>query len=241
MLLFIGISLSAQSVVSETITLKNGTVVTGTIIEIVPNKSYTILTSDGNKFVFEEKDISKITRNLADKNSKSNKAPGAGKDAFAKGYQGSVETGIGTGMGTYGVNMFKFDLVNGHRFNENLFVGGGIGLRQPLEDDIPAYLPIFANAKYNLKPNKPVVPMASLSVGAVYNSDDGLKDGGLIVNPGFGVYINSFEKFMLHATIGYDVMHMQFFILRGEGTLSPYIVKKTRTSEAFVFNVGVNF
>jgi len=224
---------------SETIHLHNGTVVSGTIVEFVPNKSYTIVTADGNKFVFEVKDIAKITRSLPSKKTKT--GPDSSTNLFATGYQGAVETGLGAGMGTYGINMFKLDLINGHRFNDQLFVGGGIGLRQPMEDDFPAYIPIFVNAKYNLSPNKNVIPMASLSVGAVYNSDEGLKNGGLMVNPAFGVFFNSFDKFMLHASVGYDVMHMQFYILRGEGTLSPYIVKKTRASEAFVFNVGITF
>jgi hypothetical protein len=229
----------SQSHYTETIHLKNGTVVSGTIVEFAPNKTYTIVTADGNKFVFDIEDVVKITRSLPEKKAKSNS--GSSANFFSTGYQGSVETGFGTGMGTYGVNMFKLDIVNGQRINNNLFVGGGIGLRQPLEDDFPAYIPIFVNAKYNLAPSKTVIPMANLSVGVVYNSDDGLKNGGLMVNPGFGVYINSFDKFMLHATIGYDVMHMQFYILRGIGTFNPYIVKKTRSSEAFVFNLGVTF
>ena len=235
----IGILGFGQGLNMETIHLKNGTVVTGTIVEYVPEKSYTIVTSDGNKFVFEVKDIAKITRELSSK--KQRISSGGGTDVFAKGYQGTVELGVGAGMGTYGVNMFKFDLINGHRFNRNLFVGGGIGLRQPMEGVFPAYLPIFANARYNLNPDNTVVPMASLSLGAVYNSDEGLKNGGLMVNPGLGVAIQASEKMVVHATVGYDVMHMQFYILRGEGSLSPYIVKKTRASEAFVFNVGVTF
>ena len=36
----------------ETIYLKNGSIIKGNIVEFVPNATYTILTPDGNKFVF---------------------------------------------------------------------------------------------------------------------------------------------------------------------------------------------
>lgn len=230
-----------QGAVKETIHLKNGTVVTGFISEYVPNKSYTIVTADGNKFVFEVENIAKITRSIDSKPTKSKSSPGAKSNLFESGYQGYGGIGLGAGMGTYGIDMFKLDFVNGKRFSDKLFAGIGIGLRQPMEEDFPAYLPLYANASYNLSPEKDVVPVASLSVGAAFNSDQGLKEGGLMLNPSLGAYINKFDNFMIHASLGYDVMHMQFFILRGVGTFSPYIVKKTRFSEAFVVNLGLVF
>lgn len=53
---------SAQEQWQDVVYLKNGSIVKGIIIEQVPNVSITIMTQDGNKFVFEIDDIEKITK-----------------------------------------------------------------------------------------------------------------------------------------------------------------------------------
>ena len=224
----------------ETIHLNNGTVVSGSIVEYVPNKTYTIMTADGNKFVFEVKDIAKITYGTLTKTTNAN--PAKRKDLFAPGYQGYAASGSGVGMGTYGLDMFKVDFVNGHRFNENLFVGGGIGLRQPVESNWPAFIPIYANGRYNLSPVKSVVPFASLSAGVAFNSDEGLNEGGLMVNPAIGVYLNKFSSILVNLSIGYDVMDVPFYEVKALPYF-PYtaISRRIRSTESFVFNVGITF
>jgi predicted transcriptional regulator len=57
----------SQSNVLETIYLKNGSIIKGMIVEIVPNSSYTIKTSDGSTIVCNSADILKITRELVEK------------------------------------------------------------------------------------------------------------------------------------------------------------------------------
>lgn len=229
-----------QSNLKETIHLHNGTVVSGTIIEYVPNKSYTILTADGNKFVFAITDIAKITREASTSNT-STTGPTENK-LFSPGYHGFVETGLGAGMGTYGLDMFKLDFVNGHRFTEHLFLGGGIGFRQSTESGFPSFIPLYANGRYNLTPNKVAVPFANLSIGAAFNSEDGLSNGGLIVNPSIGVHINKFKSFMLNASLGYDLLDVPFYEPKTINTF-PYVIlsRRIRTTEAFVFNVGITF
>ncbi len=237
---FFSLTAGAQNKSQETIHLNNGTVVSGTIVEYVSNTTYTIITSDGNKFVFEVKDIAKITWDLP--SAKTKLPNGSAKNHFAKGYHGFVETGVGAGMGTYGLDMFKLDFVNGHRFNENLFVGGGIGLRQPTADNWPAFIPIYANGRYNLSPSKVAVPFASLSAGVAFNSDEGLSEGGLVVNPAIGVYLNKFNSVLVNLSIGYDLMDVPFFELKTLPVF-PYstISRRIRSTESFVFNVGITF
>ena len=239
-LIAIFFSLPVLAQTQETIHLNNGTVVSGTIVEYVPNKTYTIMTADGNKFVFEIKDIAKITYGSTAGSAKA--SPSLNKNLFAPGYHGFVETGIGAGMGTYGLDMFKIDFVNGHRFNENLFVGGGIGLRQPTAGDWPAFIPIYANGRYNLSPSKVAVPFASLSAGVAFNSDEGLSEGGLVVNPAIGVYLNKFSSILVNLSIGYDIMDVPFFEIKTLPVF-PYstVSRRIRSTESFVFNVGITF
>lgn len=52
----------AESQDDDVVVLKNGTVITGTIIEQIPNASLTIRTSDGRRLTFTYDQIDKITR-----------------------------------------------------------------------------------------------------------------------------------------------------------------------------------
>ena len=61
--LFGTLSLSAQNY-EETIYLKDGSVISGIIIEQIPGKSMTIQTNDGNVIVYQVKDVAKITKNI---------------------------------------------------------------------------------------------------------------------------------------------------------------------------------
>ena len=57
------LSTIAQSGKKDTIYLKNGSIILGTIIEQVPGKTYKILTSDNNTFTYSVDEIEKITSN----------------------------------------------------------------------------------------------------------------------------------------------------------------------------------
>ena len=227
----------------ETIYLKNGTVVHGTIVEYVPNTSYTIVTGDGNRFVFEIEDIARITWDLpaeGDQHAPQDADPKPKVDMFRVGYQGLVETGLGAGMGTYGIDVFKLDFINGYRFNPNLFIGGGIGYRHIMAKDGLSFLPIFANVRGNLAPKGKVIPYGSFNLGVAFNSSDGLSEGGLMVNPSFGILINRFSNYMLHASIGYDAMQMPFYEI-SQDWWNSVLQKRIRYSEAFVVHLGFTF
>ena len=59
-----GLLLSAASVfaATETIYLKNGSVIKGEVIEQVPGKSLKIKTRDGSIFVYQMDEVEKITK-----------------------------------------------------------------------------------------------------------------------------------------------------------------------------------
>lgn len=239
-LLLFGTVLFAQQAGTETIYLKNGTIVSGNIIEMVPNVSYTIKTADGNIFVFEIADILKISYGQANSAAKADKTKAeAGESTFTVGYHGIVEAGFGVGMGSYGLDMFKLDFVNGHRFDEHLFVGGGIGLRQPFDGDL-SFIPIFINGRYNLDPKANITPIGSINLGVAFNTSDGLNEGGVLFNPAFGICFNKTANSSMHATIGYDVMQMPFYSIVPD-YWNPYLIKRIRYAESFVINVGYTF
>ena len=47
---------------NETVYLKNGSVIKGTIVEQVPNESLKIRTADGSLFVYQMSEVTKITK-----------------------------------------------------------------------------------------------------------------------------------------------------------------------------------
>ncbi len=235
---------NAQDLLVETFYLKNGSVITGTVVEYVPNRTYTIVTSTGDKFVFDIEDIEKVTRGTESKSQQKLAKSVNSLDLFKKGNHSLIEAGAGFGNRKYGINIFKADFVNGHRFNEKLFVGLGVGVRLTFDEDFPAIVPLFINGRYNFKVNKPISPMASLSAGTVFNTLDGFNNGGLMINPSFGFLFNQDGNYLFHLSLGYDVMHVTFVkeLYKSPYTYSiPTIVRNVRLSEAFVFNLGVSF
>jgi hypothetical protein len=47
-----------------------------------------------------------------------------------KAFQGYIETGIATGIGKYGLDNCRLNLMAGYQFNSWLIIGLGMGLRQ---------------------------------------------------------------------------------------------------------------
>jgi len=66
-IMFFGVSLcmSAQNNYQDVVYLKNGGIIRGTLIELIPDKSLKIETVDGNVFVFQMDEVEKITKEQA--------------------------------------------------------------------------------------------------------------------------------------------------------------------------------
>lgn len=62
LLVAFSIEVMAQSVTRDVVTLKNGSVVKGSIIEMKPNESVKVSTSDGSIFVYNMSEIEQITK-----------------------------------------------------------------------------------------------------------------------------------------------------------------------------------
>lgn len=148
--LFSGAALAQNGGMTDVIYLQNGSIIRGTIIEQIPGKSLKIETRDGNIFVYQMDEISKMTREQTQ-----NRYGIANRtlrfQAKPKGYAGFVEAGYGFGVGRLSpdlsteyraANRFEIDIINGYQFNPYCFVGLGVGFN------------IFTNAekKFNKHP-----------------------------------------------------------------------------------------
>ena len=224
----------SQSAVLETIYLKNGSIVKGMIVEIVPNVSYTVKSADGSIFVCLIADIIKIVREPIETNSAKVTDKTGKVKLHNKGYEGLVEFGYGAASGKYGLDVVKLNIINGYRINKYLFAGGGFGFRKyPYRGTVT--IPVFADIRAQLI-HKNVNPFAAVSVGVGLNkSDDFL---GLLVNSSLGVKFNTANNLSYHFSLGYDTQQMRFAARWKDTQYIHYII---RFSESANINIGVTF
>jgi long-subunit fatty acid transport protein len=223
--------LSAQKLpFTEVIYLKNGSVIRGVIIEIVPNTSYKIKTADNSVFVFEEKEIIKIAREFSENssNSKSNKT------SLNK-INTTMEAGYGAKSGQYGLNVINVNALINYQLKEHISVSGGIGMRRFEEAEI-TMIPVFVDGKISM-PNKDISPYLGLAVGYSLNVSNGIENSGVLVNPQLGIQFKLNNGIRLNLGTAYQTQQMPFLV--PENII--WVKKVYRFSESFCFNVGVTF
>lgn len=127
-------------------------------------------------------------------------------------YQGEVNVSVGAAFLGAGYNntFLKggLETVHGVRFNPYWFLGGGVGAHEYfwLGDD-PSYdvdVPIFANAKYYMMPDRRVSPYAGMDVG--YGIGMRRQTGsGLYLSPALGAHFRLGKKLGLNVGLTYQL------------------------------------
>jgi hypothetical protein len=168
------------------------------------------------------------------------------KQKSKKGYQGIIEIGYAMGIGEYGMNNLKLNLINSIRCNPYFSIGLGIGLRIK-HDKMEFYenrkwpslnnrlYPIFLDLRTNFM-NKKVSPYLSLGLGG-YLGSYGLWSGsrsGFFVNPSAGFKIKISEKSALKFAFYYEMENVVFF-----NELSTAYTKENVGSLGI--NIGISF
>lgn len=167
---------SAQGLI-ETVYLKNGNVIKGDIVEFQPNKSIKMETADGSLFVFEYKDIEKVTRERHDERVNYHHRPHRSHDAkfhdaeeqvpafgLKKGYRGfvSAESMLGDILG------LSMSSTHGAQLNDKIFVGGGVGMIIGSDwEEGYSLFPVYADFRVDFL-NKKISPFMELKSGAVF-------------------------------------------------------------------------
>jgi hypothetical protein len=230
-ILFASVSFG-QNKYQEVVYLKNGSIIRGVIIEQVPNKSIKIETADRNIFVFQMDEIEKLTKEpYQGKGNRSIKETGNWHQA---GYKGLVEFGYDIGIGDFGKDRFKLNLVNGYQFNQYISLGLGTGLRYYF-DYKEALIPIFADIRVNVIDND-VSPYLSLGIGYTFDATNNFKGVGFLLNPTVGVSFMISDKSAFNVGIGYEMQKMRFFYFSGNN-FNVF----TDNSGAVSINVGLSF
>lgn len=190
-------SVQAQKVY-ETVYLKNGSVIKGTIVEQIPNESLKLKTADGSIFVFQMSEVTKITKEEEVKPTKKT-VIGDGKH---RGLDFSIIAGYHIGVGDFeGGSIPSVEFGLGKQINKNLYFGLGSGLWIPTQSGADPSIPITADSKvmFPLSTSN-VVPMGSVRLGYVTSSGGG-GSGAIMMQlmPGIEMPISRTTDFLLAA------------------------------------------
>lgn len=219
-----------QSNYQDVVYLKNGSIIRGTIIEQVPNKSIKIETADRSVFVYQMDEIEKLTKEVIQ-----GKSGGSlSNSGLQSGYKGIVELGYQIGTGDYGMDRLKLNIINGYQINPYFSLGFGTGLRYYFDADA-ALIPLFADFRANFMDNK-ISPYLSLGVGYSFDATNGFEGVGFLLNPTVGVSFKVSDKSAMNVGLGYEMQKMDFYYGGYYGYYSS-----SENSGAISINVGISF
>lgn len=156
-----GLAAFAQSN-NQTVYLKNGSVVTGFVLEEIPGKTIKMKTKDGNIFVYNMEDVERITH-------EERSASAVSAENGHKGLDFGIDMGCHIGTKGGGTSPFV-GLTLGKRFTKNFYWGIGAGVNIPTGDGY-VQVPITTEfrAYFPLEKTK-ITPYMQVSTGFVYNT-----------------------------------------------------------------------
>jgi hypothetical protein len=226
-------TLRAQKGCQDVVYLKNGSVIRGMVMLLVPDSSVKIETADKSLFVYPMAEVARITKEM-------DSVPKEVSTSVIKGYEGAVVLGYAAGMGTYGLDRAQFDLINGYRFNPHVMVGLGLGGRSYTGGDDDALLiPVFLHARYTLLDQR-TSPYASVSLGSSFNSDRDMNTEGLLIGANLGVSLRMGQSTSLLLGIGLEMQNINLYEVQIIGWQAE-IVERTVRSSAISLNAGLVF
>ena len=188
--------------------LKNGSVIKGSVIEMIPNQSIKVQTADGSLFVYQMNEVDRIERDAKKQN---NQVEEVTDDYLERGFRGLIDLGAHFGFGdaedSYQVSAA---FTGGYQINRMLFVGAGIAPTLNLFDneyydeiETTFLLPIYSAIRLDFI-NKKVTPFIDGRIGYYLNTDD-MDLNGLYAYAGAGVRL---KKISLGA--GYEIYNNDY-------------------------------
>jgi hypothetical protein len=263
--LFSNIVSSAQQK-SDEVHLKNGSVIYGTVLEVVPNDSIKIQTVDKRIASYKMDEVEKIIKSKPDASDfKKNSYVNIFDVGYIKGTGDATLEANGIKLtNTNEYNAFSIRDVNGIRTSKDVTFGLGIGYesyKSSTENFLPKteYVPLFFDVRLHSSKNSTsgyfVLDLGydigltnmlssfidtSASSPVTYNLEEKYK-GGLFVNPAIGVLVKFESKTALGFTVGYEYQShtVDESISNGAGFYANILV--SLTSSFFTFRTSLEF
>ena len=187
----------------DVVYLKDGNVIRGQLVEIIPDKQVKIKTADGSLFVYNTNDVARIENaEIAKKEKKSEDEPTFnGLKKIARGFKGFVEGSFSASLDGSSYHREGLSVSLGSQILPQLFVGGGIGFEYFGKHDMVT-VPIYLDIRTNFI-NGPISPFIGTKFGYTFGRDI----QGFYFNPMLGCRFGLTNKLALHAAIGYALIY----------------------------------
>lgn len=190
---------------TETVYLKNGSIIKGIIIEQIPGESLKLMTKDKNVFVYNYDEVEKITKEVPRSYSGISTYPH---------YRGFVDFGYSIGVGSDIDDTGRIDFTTSHgvQVNPYLYVGLGAGVNYYSEAENASYwsFPIFFNPRVNFIEG-PVSPFLDMKVGYALGQD--VK--GFYLAPSVGAGFRTSNSNMINVSAGYTLQNVEVVYYNG--------------------------
>lgn len=141
-LLFLAIStIISVAAAQDVIYLKDGSVIKGSIIEIFPEQTVKIQTSDGLIYVYQMSDVDRITNDDRQTERNEIEPQGDSGDYLKRGFRGIIDFGVCLGIDKFeDYALLTSSFTFGYQLNRLLFVGGGIAPTMAFYDYYDFYI-----------------------------------------------------------------------------------------------------
>lgn len=253
LLLFVGISLSAQDL-PEIVYLKNGNLIRGEIIQIIPDKSLEIRSKDGKVYVYDMDEVLSIEKNAAAApprryNDRRTSSGHYGRHAeefsepmyssneysLREGYRGMFDLGYSVSVDVAELNRLEFTTSHGYQFNPYLFlgVGGGVSFYYDAAVETTVAFPIFINPRIDFNTGK-VSPFIDLKGGYSF----GKYVEGLYISPSIGARFALGYKSAVNFSMGYTLQQIEYIEYDG---YDDYYYKTHPNIGAITIKIGFDF
>ncbi|MFT4169260.1 MAG: hypothetical protein QM653_09100 [Dysgonomonas sp.] len=192
--------LYAQSNYIETVYLKNGGIIRGIIIEQIPGDNIKIRTKDGNVFVYNYEEISKITKDIRSLTSRDNNYSG---------YKGFIDFGYSIPVGDESASSGRLDFTTSHGYQVNSFfyAGLGAGVNYYCQDGIDSWsFPLFFNPRLTIPTSSIVSPFLDVKIG--YTVGEDIK--GFYLSPSIGTRFLLTNNNAINFSIGYTLQNVKY-------------------------------
>ena len=154
----------AQST-KDVLYLKNGSIIYGQLIEMVPEKQVKIKTADGSVFVYNTSEVDRIAKAEKEvKEQRSERKSSFRTRKIATGFKGFIDDSYSASMNGSDFNRGGLSVSLGSQILPQLFVGAGLGLEYYTEPEVLT-VPVFADVRVNFI-NGPVSPFLGVKVGS---------------------------------------------------------------------------
>ena len=151
-------TMGAVMMAHDVVYLKNGSIIKGSVIEVIPNGSVKIQTQDGSLFVYDMNEVDRIVSDENSYDSESNRKCG---------YRGIPDLSVNIGLNDDSYIMLTASYTAGYQINQLIFLGGGIA---PAYDfDYEFILPIYSAIRFDFA-NSRISPFLDARLGYAIDS-----------------------------------------------------------------------